>query len=233
MFNSVRTEKVLGRENVELLKAKTVAVIGVGGVGGGAVEALARANIGRLIIVDGDVVVSSNLNRQICSLNGNIGQKKVKAMGDRVRAINDEIDLVEIDRFYCDGYADEFFSAYDIDYLIDAIDDVDAKVSLVLQTQRRGIPMISSMGTGNKKFAYLFEVGDIYSTSVCPLARAMRQRLKKEGVEGLKVIFSKEQPTLSVSPGTCAEGGVGSLPWVPPAVGMMMAGEAVLDIINK
>lgn len=186
-----RTARVYGEDAVRKLNESTVAVFGVGGVGGYVVEALARSGVGRLILVDDDRVCESNLNRQIIATRSTIGRYKVDAAKERILDINPDCE-VEIHKcFYLPETKDRFdFSAYD--YVVDAIDTVTGKIQLVLQAREAGTPIISAMGAGNKIHPELFEVADISETSVCPLARIMRKELKKRGVEHLKVVYSKE-----------------------------------------
>ena len=221
-----RTEMLLGKAGMAYLAASRVAVFGVGGVGGYAVEALARSGVGALDLIDKDTVCASNLNRQI------IGQYKVDAAKARILSINPAANVRVYRTFYLPETADEFdFSQYD--YVIDAIDTVSGKLQLAVQAQAAGVPVISSMGAGNKLDPTAFEVADIYETSVCPLARVMRRELKKRGVARLKVVYSKE-PALTPEPGdeadTTRRQTPGSTAFVPAVVGLILAGEVVKDI---
>ncbi len=188
-----RLQMLYGEQNVEKLRAAKVAVFGVGGVGGYVVEALARSGIGRLDLFDSDTVAPSNLNRQIIATTGTIGSEKVIAAKNRVNSINPECEVGANCIFYAPDNAESVdLSVYD--YVVDAVDFVPAKLELAVRCERLGVPLISSMGTGNKLFPQLLEVSDIYKTSVCPLARVMRRELKKRGVRKLLCVYSKEQP---------------------------------------
>ncbi len=229
-----RTELLLGEEALERLKKARVAVFGVGGVGGYAVEALARSGVGALDLIDNDTVALSNLNRQIIALHSTIGQHKVDVAKARVHDINPDCEVRVFKTFYLPETAEEFnFSVYD--YVIDAIDTVKGKLGLAQQAQDAGTPIISSMGAGNKLDPTAFEVADIYKTSVCPLARVMRCECRKRGIKKLKVVYSKEVP---VRPKTVSEEtGVrrdipGSLAFVPSVAGLILAGEVIKDIIK-
>ena len=242
-----RTELLLGRESMERLARARVAVFGVGGVGGYAVEALARSGVGALDLVDDDKVCLTNLNRQVIALRSTIGQYKVDVAKARVLDINPDAAVTLHRCFYGPDTAGQFdFSQYD--YVIDAIDTVTGKLELVMQAKAAGVPIISSMGAGNKLDPAAFEVADIYETSVCPLARVMRRELKKRGVDHLKVVYSKEQPIppledMAIScrahcvcpPGTarkCTQRRQipGSTAFVPSVVGLIIAGEVVKDL---
>ena len=218
-----RTRRLMGEAAVNRLKASRVAVFGVGGVGSYAVEALARSGIGILDLTDGDLVVASNLNRQIIATRRSIGRLKVEAAAERIADINPEIKVNLHPVFFMPENAADFdFSAYD--YVIDAVDNVTAKIALVLAAQQAGTPIISSMGTGNKLDPSCFCVEDIYKTSVCPLARVMRRELKKRGVSALKVVYSREEPRIPNdgdlrTPASCA--------FVPGAAGLVIAGEVI------
>lgn len=227
-----RTEMLLGKAGMAYLAAARVAVFGVGGVGGYAVEALARSGVGALDLIDKDTVCASNLNRQIIATQATLGQYKVDAAKARILSINPAANVRVYRMFYLPETADEFdFSQYD--YVIDAIDTVSGKLQLAVQAQAAGVPVISSMGAGNKLDPTAFEVADIYETSVCPLARVMRRELKKRGVARLKVVYSKE-PALTPEPGdeadTTRRQTPGSTAFVPAVVGLILAGEVVKDI---
>ena len=188
-----RTERLLGKENMEKLAAARVCIFGIGGVGGYVAEALARSGVGHLELVDNDVVCLSNLNRQIIATHQTLGQYKVDAMKERILSINPEAEVVTHRCFYLPETQAQFdFTAFD--YVVDAIDTVAGKISLVLQAEASGTPIISCMGAGNKLDPAAFQVADIYQTSVCPLAKVMRKELKKRGVKKLKVVYSKELP---------------------------------------
>lgn len=227
-----RTEMLLGKAGMAYLAAARVAVFGVGGVGGYAVEALARSGVGALDLIDKDTVCASNLNRQIIATQATLGQYKVDAAKARILSINPAANVRVYRMFYLPETADEFdFSQYD--YVIDAIDTVSGKLQLAVQAQTAGVPVISSMGAGNKLDPTAFEVADIYETSVCPLARVIRRELKKRGVARLKVVYSKE-PALTPEPGdeadTTRRQTPGSTAFVPAVVGLILAGEVVKDI---
>lgn len=227
-----RSELLLGERAMERLKNSRVAVFGVGGVGGYAVEALARSGVGELDLIDNDVVSVSNLNRQIIALHSTIGRSKVQVAAERARDINPEITVRCHQCFFLPENADRFdFMQYD--YVIDAIDTVSGKIEIVLRAQAANVPVISAMGAGNKLDPSRFEVADIYETKVCPLARAMRGLLKKKGVKKLKVVYSQE---VAIKPQTPildeASGRVlpGSVAFVPAVAGLMLAGEVIRDI---
>ncbi len=188
-----RTEKLLGKEAVQRLYSARVAVFGIGGVGGYAVEALARSGVGALDLVDSDTVCESNLNRQIIALHSTIGRSKTEVMRERIFDINPQINVNVYNCFFMPQNAGEFpFSEYD--YVVDAVDTVTAKLELILRAKEAGVPIISCMGAGNKLDPTQFRVADIYQTKICPLAKVMRRELKKRGVEQLKVVYSEEEP---------------------------------------
>lgn len=224
-----RTERLLGAAAVEKLLQSRVAVFGIGGVGGHAAEALVRSGIGALDIVDDDEVALSNINRQIIALHSTVGMPKTEAAAERFLDINPNLRLKKFQLRLSEETAGEFdFSTYD--YVIDAIDDVRAKVLLAVKCKESGTPLISSMGAGNKVDPTKFQVADIYKTSVCPLARVMRRELKQRGIEHLKVVFSTELPAAPtkegerVVPASCA--------FVPSVAGLIIASEVVKDIVN-
>lgn len=217
-----RTEILIGKEGLERLKCSTVAVFGVGGVGGYAVEALARSGVGCLHLIDNDKVSVSNLNRQIIATVSTIGRYKVDVAKERILDINPEARVHTRRTFYMPDTAQEFdFTGYD--YVVDAIDTVTGKLALIQQADQAGVPIISSMGAGNKLEASAFEVADIYQTSVCPLAKVMRKELKKRGIRKLKVVYSKEQPVVNSRP-------PGSIAFVPAVAGLILAGEVVKEL---
>ena len=224
-----RTELLIGSEKLNKLKNSTVAVFGVGGVGGFVAEALARCGIGHIVLIDNDVVSLTNLNRQVIALQSTIGMPKTEVMKNRITDINPSAVVEVKNCFYLPETSGEFdFSKYD--YVVDAIATVTGKIQLVMQANESGVPVISSMGTGNKLDPTAFEVADIYKTSVCPLARVMRYELKKRGIKKLKVVYSKEKP---VDIGDVAiDGGknVGSLAFVPSVAGLIIASEVVKDL---
>lgn len=187
-----RTALLLGEEGVENLSRRKVAVFGIGGVGGYTVEALARSGVGHFLLVDNDRVALSNLNRQIIATLDTVGQYKTQVMKERIASINPQAEVETRECFFLPENADTFdFSSFD--YVVDAIDTVTAKLELILRARQAGVPVISSMGAGNKLDPTRFEVADIYQTSVCPLARVMRRELKKRGVDRLKVVYSREE----------------------------------------
>lgn len=230
-----RTRLLLGDDGIEKLKNARVAVFGVGGVGGYAVEALARAGVGSLDLIDNDTVACSNLNRQIIATHDTIGKLKVDVAADRVHAINPDCTVRVYRTFYLPENKDQFdFSQYD--YVVDAIDTVSGKISLVLQAKETGVPIISAMGAGNKLDPSRFEVADLYKTSVCPLARVMRTECRKRGIKHLKVVYSKEplvtplESAEDMAPGKRSV--PGSVSFVPAAAGLILAGEVVRDLVG-
>ena len=231
MNNQFSREQVLiGADALELLKKSHVAVFGIGGVGSYVAEALVRAGVGSLDFIDKDVVDITNINRQIIALHSTIGKSKTEIMRNRALDINPEAKIETFNVFYSPETADSFdFSKYD--YIVDAIDTVTGKLELVINAKKAGTPIISSMGTGNKLDPTLFEVADIYSTSVCPLARIMRKELKSRGVKDLKVVYSKEAPNRfeneGIDPRTPS-----SISFVPSVAGLIIAGEVIKDIIG-
>lgn len=235
-----RTELLIGKLAMEKLKESRVCVFGLGGVGGFAVEALARSGVGSLDIVDNDTVSVTNINRQLFALHDSIGMKKTEAAKRRILSINPECRVNAYDIFYMPDTAEMFdFSKYD--YIIDAIDTVTGKIEIIVRADKSGIPIISSMGTGNKLNPSLFEVCDIYKTSVCPLAKVMRSELKKRRIKKLKVVYSKEYPIKidtenDLYQNELAESGKrqipGSVSFVPPVAGFILAGEVINDLIK-
>ena len=242
-----RTELLLGKDGMARLKAARVAVFGVGGVGGYAVEALARSGVGAIDIIDDDKVCLTNLNRQIIATRKTIGRPKVDVAAERIKDINPDCVVTAHKTFFMPDTADSFdFTKFD--YVIDAIDTVTGKIELIMQAERANVPIISCMGAGNKLDPTKFEVADIYATSVCPLARVMRRELKKRGIQKLKVVYSTEEPlrpddNAEIScknhcvcpPGTarkCTERRdiPGSTAFVPAVAGLILAGEVVKDI---
>ncbi len=231
---------ILGAEAVRALGRARVAVFGAGGVGGYAIECLARGGVGGLDIFDPDVISVSNLNRQILALHSTVGKFKAEVASDRVRDINPGCEVRAFNVFYDDSNASEYdLSGYD--YIVDAIDSVGSKLTLIERAKAAGTPIISAMGAGNKLYPEMFEVADIFETSVCPLARVMRRELKKRGIESLKVIYSKEAP---ISPDPTAnseavEGAKagktppGSTPFTPAGAGIIIAGEVIRDIVGR
>ncbi len=242
-----RTQLLLGEEAMTKLKDAFVAVFGIGGVGSYVAEALARSGVGKLALFDDDKVCLTNINRQLIATRKTIGQKKVEVMRDRVLEINPNAEVEANECFYTEENADEFdLSKYT--YIVDAIDTVSSKLELIVRAEKWNVPIISCMGAGNKLDPTRFEVADIYSTSVCPLARVMRKELKVRGIKKLKVIYSKEPPItpmedMSIScrahcvcpPGTKRKCTVrrqipGSISFVPSVAGLILAGEVIKDI---
>lgn len=226
-----RTELLLGKEALDALATKRVAVFGVGGVGGFACEALARSGIGTLDLFDKDTVSISNLNRQIIATYDTIDTYKVDAMKNRIMNINKNAIVNTHPVFYLPENASDYdFSQYD--YVIDAVDTVTAKLEIVMQAKKAGTPVISAMGAGNKLDPTRFEVADIKKTSVCPLAKVMRHELKKRGIDSLKVVYSKEQPLVpkySEKPDT-RKVPPGSIAFIPSVVGLIIASEVIKDL---
>lgn len=216
---------ILGDDCIEKLKSKTVLLCGLGGVGGYAAEALIRAGVGKLVLVDCDVFDESNLNRQLLCTAKDIGRLKTEVAAERAAAVNPTITVITENIRLNDENITPLLDKYQADYIADAIDCVTAKLRLAVESQERGIGMISSMGTGNKLDASAFKVSDIYKTSVCPLAKAMRKLLKERGVRSLKVVYSEEVPL-------CSGKTVASVSFVPPVAGMIMAGEIIKDLLK-
>jgi tRNA A37 threonylcarbamoyladenosine dehydratase len=229
-----RTERIVGEDGMKKLRNSRVAVFGVGGVGSYIAEGLARSGVGHIHLIDSDDVDITNLNRQIEALTDTVGQPKAEAMKERILQINPECDVVVHNCFFLPDNSDTFdFTEYD--YVADAVDTVTAKIELVMKAQREGAPIISSMGTGNKLCPAMLEVSDIYKTSVCPLARVMRQELKKRDIKKLKVVYSKEEPIKALA---SDEENVhrrnipASAVFVPATAGLIIASEIVKDILK-
>ena len=224
-----RTELLIGKQGIEKLQKAKVAVFGIGGVGSYTVEGLARVGVGNFILVDNDTVSLTNINRQIIATHKTINMTKVEVAKQRILEINPNAN-VEI---YQDLFMPETQGILDesIDYIVDCVDTVTAKVELVIRASKLNIPIISCMGTGNKLDPTRFEVTDIYKTSVCPLAKVMRKELKSRGIKKLKVVYSKEEP---IKPAECTEEQVkaGSISFVPSVAGLIIAGEVIKDIIK-
>lgn len=226
-----RTAMLLGEEAVDRLAGARVAVFGVGGVGGYIAEALARAGVGALDLIDSDTVSVSNINRQIIALHSTVGRLKVDVMAERIRDINPDCQVRTYPLFYLPETADAFdFSVYD--YVADAVDTVSAKLDLAVRAHEAGVPIIAAMGAGNKLDPSAFEVADLSKTSVCPLARVMRIELRKRGIHHMKVVYSKEEPhtpTVTVAGGP-RRATPGSVSFVPGAAGLVLAGEIIKDL---
>jgi len=231
-----RTRALLGDKAMEKLKNSHVAVFGIGGVGGYAVEALARSGVGKITLVDNDEISVSNINRQIYALSSTVGLPKVDAAKARILDISPDIEVNAVKSFYCAETQDSFdFSEYD--YIIDAIDTISAKILLVINAQKSGTPIISSMGTGNKLDPSRLEVEDIYKTSVCPLAKVMRNELKKRGVKKLAVVYSKEEPIKPMEISELLPPGKRAIPastaFVPAAAGLLLASVVIRALSEK
>lgn len=234
-----RTELLIGKPAMQKLAASRVAVFGIGGVGSYAVEGLARSGVGHLVLVDHDDICLTNINRQLHATHKTVGKPKVEVMRDRILEINPQAEVEIYQCFYMPEQAEELVRA-DYDYIIDAIDTVTAKIDLVVQAQKKGIPIISCMGAGNKLDPSRFEISDIYNTSVCPLAKVMRKELRKREIDSLKVVYSKEEPiTPIVSEESCCTNTCtsrrqipGSIAFVPSVAGLLLASEVVKDLIK-
>lgn len=226
-----RTEMLLGTSAIEKLKNSRVAVFGIGGVGGAAAEALVRGGVGSLDFIDPDTVGVTNINRQLIATHDTIGELKTEAMRKRALSINPDVNIKTHNIFYLPENADSFdLSVYD--YIVDAIDTVSAKIELIVRADKLGIPVISSMGTGNKLDPSRFVVTDLYKTTVCPLARVLRRELKARGIKKLKVVYSDEAPltplfTQENSEQNTRRSTPGSVSFVPPVAGYLMAGEVI------
>lgn len=244
-----RTELLLGKNAMDRLSGSRVAVFGIGGVGGYVCEALVRSGVGRFDLIDDDKVCPTNLNRQIIATHKTLGRNKVDVMRERILDINPDAEVRTYKCFFLPENADEFpFEEYD--YVVDAVDTVTAKIELVMKAQEKNVPIISSMGAGNKLDGSQFRVADIYKTKVCPLAKVMRRELKKRGVEKLKVVYSEEMPTRPIEDMDVADTGnddslsdtepmqtkrravPGSVAFVPSVAGLIIAGEVIKDLCN-
>lgn len=233
-----RTALLLGDDAINKLKTKHVAVFGLGGVGGYVTEALARSGVGKITVTDNDVVSESNINRQIIALTSTVGKKKTELWKERIKDINPEAEVETLDMFVGRENADEIdFSAFDL--VVDAVDTVTAKLVIIEKAKKAGCKVISAMGTGNKTRPELFEISDVSKTSVCPLARVMRKELKARGITGVKVLYSTED---AVKPAENADVSaenvkrralVGSLPYVPSVAGLLIAAEAVRELLGE
>lgn len=235
-----RTQLLLGAEAMEKLKNTRVAVFGIGGVGGYVCEALVRSGVGHFDLIDNDEVSLTNINRQIIATHKTVGRYKTDVMKERMLDINPEVDVTVHSCFFLPENADDF-PFEDYDYVVDAVDTVTAKIELVMKCKEKNVPIISSMGAGNKLDASAFKVADIYKTTMCPLAKVMRKELKNRGIKKLKVVYSEEQP---ISPkgdlseleaelqGTSRRAIPGSVAFVPSVAGLIIAGEVVQDLIR-
>lgn len=216
-----RTIDLIGRPAFEKLQNSSVCVFGCGGVGSYVVEALARSGVGRITIVDNDVVDRSNINRQLIALNSTVGMPKAQAAAERVADINPDCVVTPVELFFNSDHT----IPLDFDYIADAIDSVPSKLFLIEEAAKRGVPVISAMGTGNKLNPSEFEVSDISKTSYCPLAKKMRCELRKRGINHLKVVYSREEPAVRAVPPA-------SISFVPGSAGLLMAGEIIKDLIK-
>lgn len=231
-----RTELLIGTEGMKRLKKASVMIFGVGGVGSHCIEALARSGVGRLILIDNDMVSLTNINRQSIAYHSTIGRMKTEVMAERIRDIDPSINVKTYESFVLpENLAGILDEENQIDYIIDAIDTVSAKIALAEESVKRGVPLISSMGTGNKLHPDLFEIDDLANTSVCPLCRVMRRELKRRGILHLKVLYSKEKPIDISGRKTEEDPGVrrsvpGSVPFVPPVAGLLIAGQVIREL---
>lgn len=230
----LRNEMLIGKDGQEILKNASVIIFGVGGVGSSTAESLARAGVGEITLVDSDKVDITNINRQLLATDKTVGENKTSAEKNRILEINPYAKINEINMFYLPETAEKIdLSRYD--YIVDAIDTVSAKLELVVRAEKLGVPIISCMGTGNKLHPELLMVSDIYKTKVCPLCRVMRRELQKRGIEKLKVVYSEEK---AITPVFQPEGEErrsvpGSMPFVPPVAGFIIASQVVLDILSN
>lgn len=243
-----RTELLLGPEALRLLGDSTVAVFGIGGVGSWAAEALARSGVGSFVLVDDDAVCVTNINRQVIAMHSTVGRPKVEVMAERILEINPKAKVRTFQEFYSAESAPRLFLP-GLSYVVDAIDTVSAKLDLITRSKAMGVPIMSSLGTGNKLDPSRLEVADISETSVCPLARVVRKELRKRGIDGLKVVYSREVPikvveadnpcrTNCVCPKkdrvcTARRSIPGTVPFVPPVAGFIIAAEVVKDLTGK
>ncbi|BBB91126.1 MAG TPA: tRNA threonylcarbamoyladenosine dehydratase [Methylomusa anaerophila] len=245
-----RTELLIGAEALKKLAASKIAIFGIGGVGTFAAEGLVRSGVGKFVLIDDDCICLTNINRQLHATRKTVGKPKVEAMRDRILDINPKAEVTTFQKFYLPETAAEIISA-DYDYIVDAIDTVTGKIDLVVKAKERNIPIISAMGAGNKLDPTRFEVADIFSTSVCPLAKVMRKELRERGVTSLKVVYSREEPVKPVESEEtscamsciCPQGTTrkctsrrqipGSVVFVTSVAGLIIAGEVVKDIISR
>ena len=226
MLEFSRTERLIGKDELSNVQNANIIIFGLGGVGSYVAEALARCGVGKMTVVDKDTVDITNINRQLYALHTTVGKNKAEVAAERIRDINPQCDVTPIVKMYMPESSQEF-ELCKYDYIIDAIDTVTAKIDLALKAEELNIPIIASMGTGNKLDPTAFRISDIYKTSVCPLCRVMRRELKKRDVKGLKVLYSEEEPK------TDGERTPASISFVPSAAGLIIAGEVVKDLIKK
>lgn len=229
----LRTRMLFGEESFEKLKNSTVMIFGLGGVGGYVAEAVARSGVGHIIIIDNDTVDISNINRQVIALNSNIGQYKADLWEERIKEINPEAVVEKHKIFFLPGNHDIIKSG--VDYIVDAVDTITAKIEIIMQAKALNIPVISSMGTGFKTDPSKFEITDIYKTSVCPLAKVMRYELKKRGIKKLTVVYSKELPrksAFSIDPEGTRKKTAASCAFVPSSAGLLIASKVIRDLAD-
>lgn len=229
----IRTELLIGRENINKLNNSKVAIYGIGGVGSYVVEGLVRAGIGNIVIIDNDVISISNINRQIHANIETIGKRKIDVMENRILKINPSI---KVQKYMAEDIenGEEFLIDNSFSYIVDAVDTITTKLKLIEKAKNENVPIISCMGTGNKLNPTQIEVTDIYKTSVCPLAKIMRKELRKRNIKNLKVIYSKEEPIkIRYSDKEHSKQSPGSISFVPSVAGLIIAGEVVKDIISK
>ena len=240
-----RTELLIGKEKIEKLQNSKVAIFGIGGVGSYVVEGLARAGIGNFILIDKDIVSVTNINRQIIATTKTIGKPKVEIAKERILEINPLAKVEIFQEFFCVENIKLFNKIKDVDYIVDAIDTISSKIELIVNANNNNVPIISCMGTGNKLDPTKFEITDIYKTSVCPLAKAIRKRLKEIGIQKLKVLYSKEEP-IKIEDNTKENMEmvkikenelnnnkiIGSISFVPSVAGLIISGEVIKDIIK-
>ena len=230
-----RTELLIGKDGIQKLQNSRIAVFGIGGVGGYVVEALARSGIGAIDLIDNDKVSLTNINRQIIATHKTIGKYKVDAAEERIKEINPSVKITKYNMFFTPETSEKIdFTKYN--YVVDAIDTVSGKLEIIEQAKKAGVPVISSMGAGNKMHPELFEVTDIFKTSVCPLAKVIRQELKKRGIKKVKVVYSKEIPLKPRKSSEEIPEGKRQIPgsnaFVPSAAGLIISGEVIRDLIN-
>ena len=226
-----RTKLLLGEENFLKLANSTVAIFGIGGVGSFTAEALARSGVGNFVLIDKDNIDVTNINRQIHALTSSVGKSKVEVMRERILDINPVAKVETVQKFYLPSESAENFFICDYDYVVDAIDTITAKINLVVECKKRGLKIISSMGAGNKFNPTLFKVTDIYKTSVDPVAKVLRKKLKELGIKNLKVVYSEEIPK-KINTENFSEKIIGSVAFVPSVAGLIIAAEVVKDLVG-
>lgn len=235
MSEFIRSEMLLGQDAMKKLKNSSVAVFGIGGVGSYVCEALARTGVGKLTFIDNDTISVSNINRQLIALHSTVGRYKTEVMKERAKDINPDAEITALNIFYTPENGDAIdFSSFD--YIVDAIDTVTSKLYIIEKATKMNIPVISSMGTGNKTDASHFKISDISKTQTCPLARVMRQELKKRGIQKLKVLWSDEAPItplFQLEDSTQRRSTPGSVAFVPSVAGLLIAGEVIRDLIKQ